>query len=156
MKWNEHPGPHAATAEEIWTYRCRRQNIWWDGDEMAAQLSNTLSDVDFYVYNEYYYCDWEDLVALLLDLFIVPHIKDHTWPVHVQPIFHYIPAPHMFKRGWDALVPHLSDDDWAVTTVAIFVEHLRLIRDTKLSDSEKQLFTIRSHDLELVAEPFSL
>ena len=125
MKWNEHPGPHAPTAEEIWSFRARRQNIYWDGDEMAEKLSNTLSDVEFYMFNDYYYCDWEDLVAMLLDLFSMPHNKDHTWPAHVQPIFVYIPSPLMFKRGWDALTPHLSDADWAVTTVAIFAERLR-------------------------------
>ena len=54
------------------------------------------------------------------------------------------------------IMPHLSDADWAVTTVAIFVERLRLIRDTKLSASGKELFTIRSSDLESVAEPFFL
>ena len=79
---------------------------------MADKLSNTLSDVEFYMFNDYYYCDWEDLVAMLLDLFSMPHNKDHTWPAHVQPIFVYIPSPLMFKRGWDALAPHLSDADW--------------------------------------------
>ena len=107
-------------------------------------------------FNDYYYCDWEYLVAMLLDLFSVPHNKDYTWPMHVQPICVFIPSPHMFKRGWDALMPHLSDADCAVTTVAIFVERLRLIRDTKLPNSEKELFTIRSSDLESVADPFSL
>ena len=58
----------------------------------------------------------------------------------------------MFKRGWDALMPHLTETDWAATTVAIFAERLRLIRDTKLSEAEKGLFTIRPSDLEHVAE----
>ena len=123
---------------------------------MAAMLSNTLSDVVFYSFGDYYYCDWSDLVAMFLDLFSVPHSKDLTWPLQVQPIFIWVPTPLMFKRGWDALMPHLTDADWAATTVAIFAERLRLIRDTKLSEAEKGLFSIRPSDLEQVAEPFSL
>ena len=98
MKWNEHPGPNVPTWEEIWSYRCRSQNIYWEGDEMAAMLSNTLSDVEFYSFGDYYYCDWSDLVAMFLDLFSVPHSKDLTWP-RKYSLFSYGSPHRSCSRG---------------------------------------------------------
>ena len=102
MKFNEHPAP--TQPSDIWCFRCRRQNIWFDGDEMASRLAATLSDVDFYEYNGWWYCDWSDIVAILLDLFKLPHHKDSSWPPGaVKPILEFIPDPLMFQRGWAAL-----------------------------------------------------
>ena len=105
---------------------------------MASRLAATLSDVEFYEYNGWWYCDWSDIVAIFLDLFKLPHHKDSSWPPGaVKPILEFIPDPLMFQRGWAALLPHLSDDDWADTTVAVFSERLRVIRDTQRDEVER-------------------
>ena len=124
---------------------------------MASKLASTLSHVDFFEFGGWWHCDWSDTVAIFLDLFKLPHHKDNSCPPGaVKPVLEFIPDPLMFQRGWAVLMPHLTDDDWTETTVAILSERLRIIRDTKLSDAEKGLFTIRCDDLLALADPFSL
>ena len=73
-----------------------------------------------------------------------------------QCILEFIPVPLMFRRGWGLLLPHMTPDDWSPTTAAIFSDHLRAIRDSKLSDAERAFLVIQPHDLYQISSCFSL
>ena len=154
--WTPYTGPAGATDDEIWEFRVRKHNVYWNGDELPDKLDEAITDITFATYNGYYYCDWTDLVTLFLDLFSIPKEKDSTWSNNPQCILEFIPGPLMFRRGWSLLMPHMTPDDWAPTTAAIFADRLRAIRDSKLDEVERAFLVIQPHDLYQVSSCFSL